>query len=161
MSPRANTHNSISNTITHSSVTSIVPSPLLVLKWALSHHCHHLCLHVHFAPYPLLLIFKILHCDAKDDDNRHHLPFRVALVQKTMTSSYTTCCRLLCVVKRVLIYNTLIVLTLNLLNFFVGFFLDSIPNLDHALQKVPLPMQNEHGNEIEENEWVLKVTWGD
>ncbi len=102
-----------------------------------------------------------MHCDAKDDDNRHHLPFRVALVQKTMTSSYTTCCRLLCVVKRVLIYNTLIVLTLNLLNFFVGFFLDSIPNLDHALQKVPLPMQNEHGNEIEENEWVLKVTWGD
>jgi hypothetical protein len=36
--------------------------------------------------------------------------------------------------------------------FLLDFFVDSIPNLDHVLQKVPLSMQNEHGNEIEENE---------
>jgi hypothetical protein len=36
----------------------------------------------------------------------------------------------------------------------LDFFANSIPNVDDALQKVLLPMQNEHGNEIEENEWV-------
>jgi hypothetical protein len=64
-----------------------------------------------------------------------------------MMSNYTAR-RLLCVAKRVLICDGPIMLTLNLLNFFV----DSIPNLDHVFQNVPLLMQNEHGNEIEGNE---------
>jgi len=36
----------------------------------------------------------------------------------------------------------------------LDFFVDSIPNPDHVLQKVPPPIQNEHGNAMEENEWV-------
>jgi hypothetical protein len=54
---RRKTHNSISSAITCSSVSSIVSLPSLVLMWALLHHCHRLCLHVHSTPYPLLLIF--------------------------------------------------------------------------------------------------------
>jgi hypothetical protein len=48
--------------------------------------------------------------------------------------------------------NTFIMLTLNLLNFFVNL----IRNLDPAPQKVPRPMQDEHGDAMEENEWVDK-----
>jgi len=40
------------------------------------------------------------------------------------------------------------------LNFFAKFFVDSIPNLDPMSQKVLHPMQDEHGDAIEENEWV-------
>jgi hypothetical protein len=41
-----------------------------------------------------------------------------------------------------------------LLNFFARFFVDSIPNLDPTSQKVLHPMQDEHGDAMEENEWV-------
>ncbi len=41
---RNNMHSSISSAIAHSSVSSIVPSPLLILTWAPSRHCHSLCL---------------------------------------------------------------------------------------------------------------------
>jgi hypothetical protein len=40
------------------------------------------------------------------------------------------------------------------LNFFARFFVDSIPNLDPMSQKVFHPMQDEHGDAMEENEWV-------
>jgi hypothetical protein len=45
---------------------------------------------------------------------------------------------------------TIIKLKLNLL----GFFVDLILNLDPMPQKVPPPMQDEHGDAMEENEWV-------
>jgi hypothetical protein len=45
-------------------------------------------------------------------------------------------------------------LTLNLLNSFVGFFCRLILNSNRTLQKLPLPMQDEHRNAMEENEWV-------
>jgi hypothetical protein len=88
-----------------------------------------------------------------------------------MMSSYVTCCHLLCVAKRVLICNTLIIskrwgailsscLLLNLLNFFVGFFLDSIPIPNPLPQEVPSLMQDEHGNAIGNNEWVHESSRG-
>jgi hypothetical protein len=46
-------------------------------------------------------------------------------------------------------------LTLNMLNVFtLDFFLDLVPNLDPTPQEVFLPMQDEHGDAMEENEWV-------
>jgi hypothetical protein len=46
-------------------------------------------------------------------------------------------------------------LTLNLLNFlFWIFFIIFIPNPNHARQEIPPQMQDEHGDAIEENEWV-------
>ncbi len=51
--------------------------------------------------------------------------------------------------------NTFIMLMLNLLNFFVEFLVNLVPNLDLAPQKVPPPpMQDEHGDAMEEDEWV-------
>jgi hypothetical protein len=44
--------------------------------------------------------------------------------------------------------NTFIMLNLS------SFFVNLIPNLDLALQKVPPPTQDEHGDAMEENEWV-------
>ncbi len=46
--------------------------------------------------------------------------------------------------------NTFIMLTLNLLNF----LLDLVPNPDPMSQKVHPPMQDEHGDAMEEFEWV-------
>jgi hypothetical protein len=46
--------------------------------------------------------------------------------------------------------NTFIMLTLNLLNF----LLDLVPNPDPASQEVHPPMQDEHGDAMEEFEWV-------
>jgi hypothetical protein len=112
---KSNACNFISNTIARSNVSSIVPLPLLLPTWVPSCHC--LCLQVHFTPYPLLLVFLIFFyfalCCRKHDEQlvvHHHLPFRVDLVQKTMTSTCITCLHLLCVAKRVLICNMLIIL---------------------------------------------------
>jgi hypothetical protein len=72
---RSNAHSSIFNIVAHSSVSSIVPSPSLVVMWVPSHHHHRLCLKVHSAPYPLLLVFSFsftLH-GAIEDDNEQSL----------------------------------------------------------------------------------------
>jgi hypothetical protein len=46
-------------------------------------------------------------------------------------------------------------LTLNMLNLYtLDFFVDLVPNLDPTPQKKFLPMQDEHGDAMEENEWV-------
>ncbi len=50
--------------------------------------------------------------------------------------------------------NNLIMLMLNLLNIFARFFINSIPNPNPTPQKVPHPMQDEHGDAMEKNEWV-------
>jgi hypothetical protein len=34
------------------------------------------------------------------------------------------------------------------------FFVNFVPNLNHASQEVPPPMQDEHGDAMEENKWV-------
>jgi hypothetical protein len=45
--------------------------------------------------------------------------------------------------------------TLNMLNVItLDFFVDLVPNLDPTPQEVFLPMQHEHGDAMEENEWV-------
>ncbi len=36
----------------------------------------------------------------------------------------------------------------------LDFFVNSVPNPNPTPQKVPLPMQDEHGDAMEENEWV-------
>jgi hypothetical protein len=73
----------------------------------------------------------------------------------------------LCVAKRVLMCNTLIIskkwwgcntiimLMLNMLNFYtLDFFVDLVPNLDPTPQESFPPMQDEHGDAMELNEWV-------
>jgi hypothetical protein len=46
-------------------------------------------------------------------------------------------------------------LTLNMLNFLtLDFFVDLVPNLDPTPQEVLLPMQDEHADAMENNEWV-------
>jgi len=52
--------------------------------------------------------------------------------------------------------NTFIMLMLNLLIFFVN----SVPNPNFVSQKVPPLMQDEHGNAMEENEWVHEGSRG-
>jgi hypothetical protein len=99
-----------------------------VLPWATSCHCHQLCRQVHSTPYPLLFVififFYFVLCYRRQWQvvDRHCLFLCVALVQKTTVSSCIVCCHLLCVIKRVLICNTLIKFTLNLLNSFARFF---------------------------------------
>ncbi len=56
--------------------------------------------------------------------------------------------------------NILIMFTLNLLIFFARFLINSIPNLDLASQEFPPPMQDEHGDVMEENEWVHEGSRG-
>jgi len=36
----------------------------------------------------------------------------------------------------------------------LDFFVDIVPNLNHAPQEVPSLMQDEHGDVMEDNEWI-------
>jgi hypothetical protein len=45
-------------------------------------------------------------------------------------------------------------LTLNLLNFLLDFFVNTVPNLDLVPHEVPPPMQYEHGDAMGKNEWL-------
>jgi hypothetical protein len=52
--------------------------------------------------------------------------------------------------------NTFIMLMLNLLNFFVNL----VPNPNPSPQEVLPPMQDQHGDAMEENEWVHEGSRG-
>jgi hypothetical protein len=120
--------NTLASSVSKSNVHSSISNALFVPMWASLCHHHCLCLQVHFALYPLLLAFWIFFYFALWFRRWRwvviccHLPLHFALVQKTMMSSCVARLGLLCVTKSVLICNTLIMLTLNILNFFVLFF---------------------------------------
>ncbi len=116
--------------------TRTIPSlaPSFIPMWVPL--CHHICLEKHSTPYPLLLVFKkelnFALCGKRWWQTMAcRFPLCVALVQKTTSSCVARCC-FLCVTKRVLICNTiiiskrwwgtLIILMLNLLNFFAILF---------------------------------------
>jgi len=42
----------------------------------------------------------------------------------------------------------------------LDFFVDSIPNPNHAPQEVPPPMQDEYGDAMEDNAWVHEGSRG-
>jgi hypothetical protein len=82
-----------------------------------------------------------------------------------MMNSCVVCCSSLCCkkgfdmqyphpFKKMVGCNTLIMLTLNLLIFFLNFFVDSVLNPDLAPQEVPPPMQDAHVDAMKENGWV-------